>query len=158
MNYVKPKNMKKTLLLALLCLTTLSLSAKCVIITLKNGTLVYYQLGGEKNPVMTFSEGKATMNDDTFEISDIKNFYISNEDAPDAIDELPQQPTHRFVAGSFSMKAESADEARVFTVNGTEVKAPISYSDGYASVKMDKLAKGIYVIKVGESSFKVTKK
>ena len=55
-------------------------SAKSVVFTLSNNTKVYYLLGGEKNPVMKFVDGKLVVNTDTYEFSKIKNFVISEED------------------------------------------------------------------------------
>lgn len=151
--------MKKTLLCLLLCLAAQAISAKCVIITLKGGTLMYYQLGGEKNPVMTFPEGKVAMNDDVFEISDIKSFVISPEDVPEevALKEL-EAPQMRFAGGILTTKAVEGDEVKVCTLSGKEVKAEAEAHNGLVSVNLSKLQRGTYIVKVGKESFKVNKK
>lgn len=151
--------MKKTLLCLLLCLSAQAISAKCVIITLKGGMLMYYQLGGEKNPVMTFPDGKVAMNDDVFEISDIKSFVISPEDVPEevALKEL-ENPQMRFVGGILTTKAGEGNEVKVYTLSGTEVKAEKSEADGLVSVNLSKLQRGTYIVKIGKESFKVNKK
>lgn len=152
--------MKKRLLLAAcLCLSALTAGAKCVIITLKSGTLMYYQLGGEKNPVMTFPEGKVAMNDDTFEISDIKNFYISPDDVPEEVAlQRVEAPQMRFVGGIFTAKADKGDDVRVYSLGGTEMRVEKSEANGNISININKLQKGTYIIKVGKDSFKVNKK
>lgn len=150
--------MKKTLLLTFAFLSALAGSAKCVVITLKGGTLMYYQLGGEKNPVMTFPDGQVCMNDDTFEITDIKNFYISNEDDPNALLEVAEKPAHRFVAGTFTAKANEKDEVKVYGIGGNEVKVEVTTEDGLVNINLNKLQRGTYIIKIGKESFKVNKR
>ena len=74
--------MKKLTILCLLCLASMGAMAKSLVLTLSDGTLVYYLLGGETDPRMRFVEGKIEVNTDVYQISGIKNFYISNEDDP----------------------------------------------------------------------------
>ena len=67
--------MKKLTILCLLCLASMGAMAKSLVLTLSDGTLVYYLLGGETDPRMRFVEGKIEVNTDVYEISGIKNFY-----------------------------------------------------------------------------------
>ena len=71
--------MKKFRVIILMALTLItgSISAKSVVFTLSDGTQVYYLIGGGSNPIMTFENGSVTVNSDTYQISDIVNFYIS---------------------------------------------------------------------------------
>lgn len=151
--------MKKTLLLLTLCLAALAGEAKCVIITLKSGTQMYYQLGGEKNPVMTFPEGKVAMNDDQFEITDIKNFIISPDDVPEevALKEV-EAPRMRLAGGILTTLAKEGDEVNVYTLSGIEVKAEKSEENGLVRLNLSQLQRGTYIVKVGKESFKVNKK
>ena len=71
---------KLTLLFVFACLAYAGAMAKSVVFTLVDGTKVYYLLGGEANPKLRFVEGKMTVDADVYEFSDIKNFYISEED------------------------------------------------------------------------------
>ena len=50
------------------------LSAKSLVLTLKNGTLVYYLLGGEANPMMRLTDGDIVVNTDKYEFGNIQNF------------------------------------------------------------------------------------
>ena len=65
-------------LMGCLCLAIVNLSARSIVLTLKDGTHVYYLLGGESRPVLKFVDGNIVVNTDRYEFGDIKNFYISN--------------------------------------------------------------------------------
>lgn len=150
--------MKKiSLLLFLMCMVSLGAMAKCVVFTLMDGTLVYYQLGGETNPMMRFVDGKVTVNADVYELSGIKNFYISPEDDPTGVEDALADKKVEFKSNCFVVKAKAA-AVNVFAANGAKVEASVAESNGYVSVDMNGLAKGTYIINVGDSSFKVMKK
>ncbi len=150
--------MKKIFTLLVLALATVSIEAKSLVFTLENGSLVYYQLGGDTNPVMLFKEGKVCVNTDAYEISEIKKFYISDEDDPNAIGELKEEVVPHFKANTFSMKAPTSAETSVYDVNGIEMKAEVSKRDGFVNIDLAKLKKGVYLIRVGDTSFKVQKR
>lgn len=132
-------------------------SAKSVVFTLSDGTLVYYFLGGETNPIMRFVDDKVVVNADTYEFSGIKNFYISNEDDSNAIENVLAKSGIKYDGNTVVVGAAKGKTVKVFAVNGTEVKAPISTAEGYAAVDMSGLQKGTYIISVGSSSIKVQK-
>lgn len=157
-NYIL--KMKKLLTLIVLMAFVMSASAKSVVFTLKDGTLVYYFLGGDVKPVMRFVEGKVTVNTDTYEFSDIKNFYISAEDDPNItnIENLFAQEEKQFSGNVFVLKTATAKPVKVYDANGAMVEAEVNQADGYISVDMNSLRRGTYIIKVGEGSFKVLKK
>lgn len=131
--------------------------AKSVVFTLKDGTLVYYLLGGEKNPVMRFTDGGFTVNADEYELSDVKNFYISATDDPDGIEQVMAAERISFSANRFVAKSD-AGSVSVHTLGGAKVKAGVERAGGYVTVDMSLLQRGAYVISIGESSFKVVKK
>lgn len=152
--------MKKLIIFFALMTMFMSASAKSVVFTLQDGTLVYYLLGGETNPMMRFVDGKVTVNADTYEISDIKNFYISAEDDPNitSIENVFSQNAKQFNGNVFVLKTTDAKAVKVYSANGAQVEAPVNQASGYLSVDLNTLQKGTYIIKVGESSFKVLKK
>lgn len=152
--------MKKLLTLIALMAFVMSASAKSVVFALKDGTLVYYFLGGDVKPVMRFVEGKVTVNTDTYEFSDIKNFYISAEDDPNItnIENLFAQDEKQFSGNVFVLKTATAKPVKVYDANGAMVEVEVNQADGYISVDMNSLRRGTYIIKVGEGSFKVLKK
>lgn len=149
--------MKRLVTLMIVLASVCMASAKSVVFTLSDGTLVYYLLGGETNPIMRFVDDKVVVNADTYEFSGIKNFYISNEDDPNAIENVLAKSSIKYDGNTVVVSAAKGKTVKVFAVNGTEVKAPISTAEGYAAVDMSGLQKGTYIISVGSSSIKVQK-
>lgn len=149
--------MKRLVTLMIVLASVCMASAKSVVFTLSDGTLVYYLLGGETNPIMRFVDDKVVVNADTYEFSGIKNFYISNEDDPNAIENVLAKSSIKYDGNTVVVSAAKGKTVKVFAVNGTEVKAPISTAKGYAAVDMSGLQKGTYIISVGSSSIKVQK-
>lgn len=149
--------MKRLVTLMIVLASICMASAKSVVFTLSDGTLVYYLLGGETNPIMRFVDDKVVVNADTYEFSGIKNFYISNEDDPNAIENVLAKSSIKYDGNTVVVSAAKGKTVKVFAVNGTEVKAPISTAEGYAAVDMSGLQKGTYIISVGSSSIKVQK-
>lgn len=149
--------MKHVILIFVMMLMPVAVSAKSVVFTLKDGTLVYYLLGGEKNPVMRFTEGGLTVNDDEYELSDIKNFYISSTDDPNGIEQILEAEKFSYKANRFVMKSD-ADKVSVYGVGGAKADARVESAGGYVMVDLSALKSGAYIIQVGEHSFKVMKK
>lgn len=150
--------MKKIASLIALCAIVAVASAKSVVFTMSNGTKVYYLLGGDENPVMKFDGDNVIVNTDTYQISKIKNFYISATDDPTAVAQLAAKQDASFASNVFVVKTPNAKAVKVFGVNGAEVEVPVSQVDGFVSVDMNGLKQGNYIIKVGNASFKVMKK
>lgn len=150
--------MKKLTLSLLMLVASIGATAKSLVFTLNDGTKVYYQLSSEVNPIMRFKEGKLLVNDDVYEFDGIKNFYLSDEDAPNAIENVQSKPNVTFKANTVLIPADAVKVLKVFTVDGVEVKTVIQNEGDVFSVDLNGLAKGVYVISTGKSSLKVTKK
>ena len=150
--------MKKLTFLLLLLMASIGASAKSVVFTLKDGTKVYYLLSKEVNPIMRFKEGKMVVNDDAYEFSDIKNFYISDEDDPNAIEAVLSQQEVTYSANTVIFRSEAVKTVKVYTLDGVEVKAPVQQNGDVISVNLNGLEKGTYLISTGASSIKVWKK
>lgn len=153
--------MKKLLLPIIACLLMFAgnINAKSLVLTLKDGTLVYYLLGGETSPMMRFVDGKVTVDADEYTISGIKNFYISEEDDPNAIESLRSDKNNaNFQNNTLIVKSGASKSVKVYTMSGAEVEADINTTGEMTSVGIGNLPKGAYVIKIGNSSFKVLKK
>ena len=150
--------MKRFVTLMLLMAAVSMLSAKSVVFTLKDGTLVYYLLGGEKNPVMRFTEDEVVVNADNYEFSDIKNFYISDEDDP-AITAIAatRLDGKRFDGNILFLPVKSAG-VKVYDASGKEVKVNVSTSDSGSTIDLSALRTGMYVVRVGDSSIKIQKR
>lgn len=150
--------MKKMASLIALFAVVAVASAKSVVFTMSNGIKVYYLLGGDENPVMKFEGDNVIVNTDTYQISKIKNFYISATDDPTAVTQLAAKQDASFASNVFVLKTPNANAVKVFGVNGAEVEVPVNQADGFVSVDMNGLKQGNYIIKVGNASFKVMKK
>ena len=57
-----------------------------MVITLSDGTLVYYLLSSGKSPVMRMVPGGFMVNDDSYRYADVQNFYISQTDDPNPVE------------------------------------------------------------------------
>ena len=150
--------MKKLTFFLLMLVASIGATAKSLVFTLNDGTKVYYQLSSEVNPIMRFKEGKLLVNDDVYEFDGIKNFYLSDEDAPNAIENVQSKPNVTFKANTVLSPADAVKVLKVFTVDGVEVKTVIQNEGDVFSVDLNGLAKGVYVISTGKSSLKVIKK
>lgn len=150
--------MKKLTFFLLMLVASIGATAKSLVFTLNDGTKVYYQLSSEVNPIMRFKEGKLLINDDVYEFDGIKNFYLSDEDAPNAIENVQSKPNVTFKANTVLIPADAVKVLKVFTVDGVEVKTVIQNEGDVFSVDLNGLAKGVYVISTGKSSLKVIKK
>ena len=150
--------MKKLTFFLLMLVASIGATAKSLVFTLNDGTKVYYQLSSEVNPIMRFKEGKLLVNDDVYEFDGIKNFYFSDEDAPNAIENVQSKPNVTFKANTVLIPADAVKVLKVFTVDGVEVKTVIQNEGDVFSVDLNGLAKGVYVISTGKSSLKVIKK
>lgn len=150
--------MKKLTFSLLMLVASIGATAKSLVFTLNDGTKVYYQLSSEVNPIMRFKEGKLLVNDDVYGFDGIKNFYLSDEDAPNAIENVQSKPNVTFKANTVLIPADAVKVLKVFTVDGVEVKTVIQNEGDVFSVDLNGLAKGVYVISTGKSSLKVIKK
>ena len=150
--------MKKLTFFLLMLVASIGATAKSLVFTLNDGTKVYYQLSSEVNPIMRFKEGTLLVNDDVYEFDGIKNFYLSDEDAPNAIENVQSKPNVTFKANTVLIPADAVKVLKVFTVDGVEVKTVIQNEGDVFSVDLNGLAKGVYVISTGKSSLKVIKK
>lgn len=150
--------MKKLAFLSFMCLVSLTTMAKSVVFTLSDGTKVYYLLGGETNPVLRFVDGKMKVDADLYELSDIKNFFISEEDDPNGIEALLSKQDITIKANMVVVNSSAVKTLKVFTLSGVEVKADVQRQNDVLTVDLNSLEKGTYVISTGKSSLKVMKK
>lgn len=150
--------MKKLTFLLLLLMASVGASAKSVVFTLNDGTKVYYLLSKEVNPIMRFKEGMMVVNEDAYEFSDIKNFYISDEDDPNAIETVLSKQNVTFNSNTVIIRSDAVKTLKVYTLDGVEVKASVQKTDDVISVDLNGLDKGTYLISTGTSSLKVLKK
>lgn len=151
--------MNKRIVIAVACLLfSIGISfGKSLVLTLANNTLVYYMLGGAKNPMMRFADGKVCVESDEYTFSNIKNFYISETDDPSGIEHLLKEQQITYKAGTLIVHTDSPESISVYTVNGMKISVPVELAGNVVAVSMTQLPNGVYVVRVGESSFKVFK-
>lgn len=137
--------MKKTFLLSIIFALALSMQAKSLVITLDDGTDVYYLLGGDEDPVMKFVDGKVVIKTDSYEFSNIKKFYISQTDDPVGIK-----------AETLYLKGDKTIE--VYSLDGKKMDIDTTATDAISTVNTSPLPKGVYIIKIGNQQMKVLKK
>lgn len=151
--------MKKLLLvLSLLLLTSVRMDAKSVVFTLTDGTLVYYLLGGDTDPMLRFSDGIVTVEADSYALSNIKNFYISETDDPNAIERVLDSRNMSYSGGTLVFRAATQQAVKVYAADGREVEALVSRSGDLTTVCLSALPAGTYIVRAGQSSVKVLKK
>ena len=142
----------------MLLIASIGASAKSVVFTLNDGTKVYYLLSAEVSPMLRFKDGKMVVNEDTYEFTDIKNFYISEEDDPNAIEKVLAKHNVTFEANTVVINSDSVKILKIYTLDGVEVKVPVEKSESVISVNLNGLERGTYLISTGDSSLKVLKK
>ena len=142
----------------MLLIASIGASAKSVVFTLNDGTKVYYLLSAEVSPMLRFKDGKMVVNEDTFDFTDIKNFYISEEDDPNAIEKVLAKHNVTFEANTVVINSDSVKILKIYTLDGVEVKVPVEKSESVISVNLNGLKRGTYLISTGDSSLKVLKK
>ncbi|MBP5479101.1 MAG: T9SS type A sorting domain-containing protein [Bacteroidaceae bacterium] len=151
--------MKKVLLtLILATVGILSGSAKSLVLTLKNGTKVYFLITSDSYPMMKIHEGEITLGDEhKYTFPELVSFVISNTDDPNAVEDVENNPYHTYKSNTIIF-AGNADKVKVFNASGAQVEAEVSENDGRVAVNLNELANGAYVVNTGSTSFKVIKK
>lgn len=151
---------KKTMLAALFsAVTFLPTSAKSLVLTLADGSEVYYLLGGETNPMMKFIDGAVYINADEYSFSGIEKFCISQTDDPNGIEATASEKNGISIQkGAIYMKtAAKAEGISIYAANGSKIDAKIEKSGDIVTVSTVSIPKGIYIIKAGDSSVKFIK-
>ena len=142
---------------ACLSLVTTSLSAKSLVLTLKDNTLVYYQLGGESNPMLRFVDGNIVVNTDRYEFDNIKNFYISETDDPSGIKNSMDshiQYDHDLII----IDTNKSLPVNVYTSDGHKAEVFFQKVNDKTLINLSPLSRGAYIVNIGESSLKILKK
>ena len=134
------------------------LSAKSLVLTLGNGTRVYYLLGEDTNPMMKFINGDIIVNADSYEFSNIKNFYISETDDPSGIERTTQGAAAKFYNNSVIFEADKPLSVRVFSSDGREVRVRPIQREGQTIVNLHTLPQGAYIIAAGGATLKIVKR
>lgn len=149
--------MKKLFLTALFLLGLTTLQAKSLVVSLTNGTLVYYLLGGETNPMMRFTEGRVSINGNEYEFSKIRCFYISETDDPNGLDFAPKAPVVECREAGLLIRQAQGSLVSVCELDGKVVVPTFVNREECTRVDLSSQPSGVYVVKVGADSFKFVK-
>lgn len=150
--------MKKFTFSLLVLMASMGASAKSVVFTLTDDTKVYYLLSSAANPMLRFKDGKMTVENEVYEFSMVKNFYISDEDDPNAIEQVLSKQNMTFKSNTVLIRSDVVKTLKVYTLDGVEVKVQVQKTDDVTSVDLNGLEKGVYLISTGNTSMKVWKK
>lgn len=148
---------KIIILVTCLFLAIGSASARSLVLTLKNGTHVYYLLGKDSNPMLRFVDGGMVINTDRYEFSSLKNFYISATDDPNGIehvmDDMVQYGDNKVVVDT-----DKLTDISIYTLDGCRVNTHTLQANGKVTIDLTSLPQGTYVITIGGSSLKILKR
>lgn len=151
------KRMKRVLfyLVVLLLAFHVEMQARKLVITLLDGTQVFYSITDNDRPVMEFADGVVTVKADSFSFGDIREFRLVKDD--DAVRGISAgQSGLRLDHGRIYLNQVSA--VSVFSLKGQSVEVPTSLQDQLTVLDVSALPAGVYVIKTDKTSFKFVKK
>ena len=145
---------KAILICTLALLTSMSANARSLVLVLSDSTKIYFLL--DDKPVLRMVDGKVLIDTQAFSFEDVDHFYISQTDAPSSIEAVLAERKVKFEGNTLVVDGDKAVE--VYAVNGTKMKLKMSKSAGVTMVNTEDLVKGVYIVKIGKTSFKFSKK
>ena len=146
---------KKVILICTLALlTSMSANARSLVLVLSDSTKIYFLL--DDKPVLRMVDGKVLIDTQAFSFEDVDHFYISQTDDPSSIEAVLADRKVKFEGNTLVVDGDKAVE--VYAVNGTKMKVKMSKSAGVTMVNTEDLVKGVYIVKIGKTSFKFSKK
>jgi len=148
--------MKKIFFLVVCFIMTLTSQARSLVVVLSDGTTIYYLLGSEKNPVMTFTKDSITVDADKYTFTNVVKFYVSETDVPSAIESVQKKDLK--YDGQTIYVGTAEKKVAVYSIDGKKIETDITVIDGTTAISTAKLKKGTYLVKVGETSLKFYKK
>lgn len=128
--------------------------ARCVVFTLSSGAHAYYQLGGTHNPVLRWGNEGVTIDCDAYQLADIRNFYVSDEDAPEGIEAPSLHAGGKWHEGCLLVEAE-AGEITVTDLSGRTATCDVHDCGQQRSIDLSRLQPGTYIIKIGNDAIKI---
>ncbi len=146
---------KKVILICTLALlTSMSANARSLVLVLSDSTKIYFLL--DDKPVLRMVDGKVLIDTQAFSFEDVDHFYISQTDDPSSIEAVLAERKVKFEGNTLVVDGDKVVE--VYAVNGTRMKVKMSKSAGVTMVNTEDLVKGVYIVKIGKTSFKFSKK
>lgn len=157
---------KNILILFLLMLHIGLVSARSLVIELKDGTKMYYLVSLNENPCLVFDQGSMSIQSDRFTISDVNKFYISETDDPNQLNNPRQEETFRstgLAAESLHIIMDSLTPGELpkiglFSIDGKSLECSYRFKGKELILETSGLARGIYLLKIDNKSLKFQKK
>lgn len=147
-------NLKSILFSILVLASTVSASARSLVLVLSDSTKIYFLL--DEKPVMRIVDGHVFIDTQAFSFEEVDRFYISQTDDPNGIEAVMAEKKVKFEGNTLVVEGEKKVE--IYAVNGQKMKAKIVTTAGLTTVDTGSLATGSYIVKIGKSSFKFLKK
>ena len=152
LNLMKLKH--KTIITCLACAwLTLSTNAKSLVLVLADGTEAYYNIDTQ-SAIMHLIDGNVVIETDSYQFSNIKRFFISNDDAPSAIGNIDASKP---ISQDGILYIPNQDSAILYTIDGKQVAFSQNGTDTQ-SFNMGYLPTGTYLVKTKKATLKFTKK
>jgi len=148
--------MKQFLITCILVAAAHTAAAMSLVVTLADGTEVYYRLQSGSWPVMTVNDEQVTVNTDSYAFSSFQNFRISSSDAPTAVSAVRIKDIGH--DGSELYVNSGGRQVGIYTVDGRKTNAKTTDRGTMTVVSTRGLSKGTYVVRIGDTSFKFLKK
>lgn len=160
---MKPKNM---LLFFLLLLPLGFISARSLVIELKDGTKMYYLVSLDENPCLVFDQDNVSIQSDRFIVSHVEKFYISETDNPNRV----SNPKSEQAFASTGVASETLHiiiehpenleqgKIRLFSIEGKLLECSFNLEGKELIVETAGLDRGIYILQIGNKSLKFQKK
>lgn len=129
-------------------MTTYSLSAKSLVLTLNNGSRVYYKIDTNQTPRMTMQGQTFTLNGETFEFEEIRSFRISTTDYSG------ESGTREGATSIISIKGDIIalpDSWILYNIHGQQL------GQGSESLDLSDYPEGTYLISYGTQTLKIKK-
>ena len=143
----------KHVLCSLLCLLAplSAVQGRSVVFTLADGSQAWYQLGGERAPMLRFADGEAVVDADRYQFADILSFAVFEQDATTALSVVMQ-------GQELMVPAPDGVRPVIYDMAGRRMDVPVTTVSGSCVFRLQSLPVGGYVLKAGKMSFRFWKK
>lgn len=156
----------KILILILLLLHIGFVSARSLVIQLRDGTKMYYLISLSENPCLVFDQGNMSIQSDQFTVSDVEKFYISETDDPNRLTTPKQEEVFRSTGLATeslhiileNLNPDEQPRISLFSIDGKSLESSYSFKGKELILETSGLDKGIYILRIGDRSLKFQKK
>jgi len=146
--------MKRLWMILWAVLAVNAMCARSLVVQLSDSTKVYFLL--DSVPVMDFTGGHVAIADKAYTYEEFDRFYISETDDPNGVESLLARAGVRMEAGM--MVVSGKGEIGVYAADGRKQPVKVSRRGDTATVSLDKLPRGTYLVRVGSRTVKFNKK